>query len=406
MKRIIALVFIANCAHAQSILPKVDFGGSMQARSESLVRADFDDGPSTANKASSTSYRFRLDVKAQGPDDSFYFFLQPQFVKTAGKLDDSSNVTSGSTVDTSVNGHQAYIKFSLFPDFDLKIGRQELSYGDELIIGALPWNMTARSFDALKFQYQNLPLMGKLDLFASKIQDNNVTASNTPDYNFYGAYLASSPLTFMKEFDIYLFMKDQPTTANKTDSDDVYTLGTRVKSPVGSFDYRAEVIAQEGPKKSSQQYDGEIGYTFDFFKIRIAGLYFLATKNYDQHFPTAHKFLGWADLIGRRNIEGEAIRLSSRPIENLLFNIDYHMFNRQNTNSPAYKLNGTSSWGSVGKKRRVARELDTKCLWNFKKNLDLELGYMFAFADGYIKDQNPKATNTATFSYLQLRGSF
>lgn len=378
----------------------------MQARSESLVRADFDGGPATPNQASSTSYRFRFDFKGNGPDNSYVIFLQPQLVKTAGKLDDSSNVTSGSTTDTSVTGHQAYIKFSLLTDLELKVGRQELSYGDDLIIGALPWNMTARSFDAIKFQYQNLPMSGRLDLFVSKIQDNNVTASATPDYNFYGIYFASSPSQYLKEFDLYAFNKDQPTSTIKTDRDDLYTLGARVKSPVGSFDYRAEVIAQEGPQKSDQQYDAEVGYTFDFLKIRVAGLYFLATKNYDQHFPTAHKFLGWADLIGRRNIEGQTLKLSSKPMDTLLFNVDYHMFRRQNENSPAYKLNGTTSWGSVGKNKDVARELDTRCVWNFKKNLDLELGYMFAFADDYIKDQNSKARDTATFSYVQLRGTF
>ena len=42
----------------------------------------------------------------------------------------------------------------------LKVGRQELSYGDERLVGAFDWNNIGRVFDAAKLRYENARPLG------------------------------------------------------------------------------------------------------------------------------------------------------------------------------------------------------------------------------------------------------
>ncbi len=56
----------------------------------------------------------------------------------------------------SIDLHQAYFTLGNPSEFPLtmKVGRQELSYGDERLIGAFDWNNIGRSFDAAKLRWQ------------------------------------------------------------------------------------------------------------------------------------------------------------------------------------------------------------------------------------------------------------
>lgn len=387
----------------------VSIAGSVQARSESLLRADFDGTSATPNKASSTSYRFRMDFT--GNTDDFKFFFQPQLVKTAGEVNSSGSLTSGNTLDKEIVGHQAYVDFSIVENLNMRLGRQELAYGEHLILGSLPWNMTARSFDGVKLQLQNLGEHGRLDGFHTKIKDNNITQSRSKDYNFSGLYFQTKLGEIAQQFDLYLFDKAQTHLTNLEKRENLYTIGSRAKSKISNIDYRIEVTGQKGSDNSSrnvtaQQYEGELGYSLDFMRSRISIKYFHATKDYDQHFPTAHKFMGYADLFGRRNIKGHTASLSFFLTDKVQFIGDYHTFKRASTSDAAYKLNGTTSWGSIGNSSDIATEIDTLLIWNFKKQMDLELGHMIASSGKYIKDQNANAKDKAVFSYIMLKAFF
>ena len=53
--------------------------------------------------------------------------------------------------------HQAYLVLGNAKQFPIsaKVGRQELSYGDERLVGAFDWNNIGRVFDAAKLRYEN-----------------------------------------------------------------------------------------------------------------------------------------------------------------------------------------------------------------------------------------------------------
>jgi hypothetical protein len=59
--------------------------------------------------------------------------------------------------DGPIDLHQAYLTLGNHKEFplSLKIGRQELIYGDERLVGAFGWNNIGRVFDAAKLRWQN-----------------------------------------------------------------------------------------------------------------------------------------------------------------------------------------------------------------------------------------------------------
>src|SRR5947209_3086601 len=65
-------------------------------------------------------------------------------------------VGSGPESD-SIDLHQGYVTLGNHKEFplSLKVGRQELIYGEERLIGAFGWNNIGRSFDAAKVRWQN-----------------------------------------------------------------------------------------------------------------------------------------------------------------------------------------------------------------------------------------------------------
>ena len=58
--------------------------------------------------------------------------------------------------DGPLDLHQGYVRVGGGKDspLSLKVGRQELSYGDERLIGAFDWDNIGRVFDAAKVRYE------------------------------------------------------------------------------------------------------------------------------------------------------------------------------------------------------------------------------------------------------------
>ncbi|MCX6952243.1 MAG: alginate export family protein, partial [Verrucomicrobia bacterium] len=92
--------------------------------------------------------------------------------------------------DSGPDVHQAFVFLGNHKEFpvSLKIGRQELVYGDQRLVGHFRWNNNARTFDALKLRWQNA-LFG-VDVFTGGVvynDSNNLNKSNSQDH-FSGAY--------------------------------------------------------------------------------------------------------------------------------------------------------------------------------------------------------------------------
>ncbi len=244
--------------------------------------------------------------------------------------------------------HQAYITLGNHKEFplSLKIGRQEMSYGDERLIGAFGWNNIGRSFDEAKVRWQNawfgadfftgmpvVPRDGQFDMPNSYDWLSGVYATSLkiPKTILEGYFLArNASRAAIGYFSDPQF--PQPTAR------DIYTVGGRLKSKpgeLGNWDYTLEGAYQFGDfaatatsKRLTQDafmFVAQGGYTFAnvWATPRLGAEFDYSSGDdnaadgthgtFDNLFPTNHKFYGSMDLVSLQNIEDLGVNLTLKP---------------------------------------------------------------------------------------------
>ncbi len=351
-----------------------------------------------------------MEFLVKPTEEKWSVFLQPQFVKAYGEQfytgsgNNSNAITnsSGNTADTNLLFHQGYINYKPADNFTLIVGREELSYGNELIIGKLNWGNVGRSFDTVHARYDN----GKFwsDLFVAKVVDTNTnlrTATYKGDRDLYGSYSSFSRVGWIDTIDLYsLYLKDNEVTPNYS----VMTLGTRLVSKVKKGDYRLEMNRQMD-KIQSSTIDGEIGYTFDDAKrFRMGVGAYIAEADYEHYYPGWHGWLGYADLLGRKNIKGYNAVASYQASEVLNFQLNYIRFYRVDPSRPAYKTNTTGAWGNASRSTDLGSELDLTVGYKLHKGPQLRLGVSKFFSGEYFTQQYKNYD--VWFSYAEMEVRF
>lgn len=391
-------------ANAETSTDPFHIGGSARVRTEYKddVMGDY---------TSSIGSRFRIDLSFQ-PKENVLIFFQPQFSKIWGKTEyvpsgaavNTETNTSGNTYDTGLDVHQAYIKYNVNDPLSVTLGRKEISLGDELLIGSVGWSHTGRSFDSAMVDYSLS--YGLLSAIFSSVKDTNTASPGPGEKKISGVYSSNKVSEKIQNLDLYaLYVSD--STVSPTAHTSAY--GLRVKSPIEKFDYRGEYTFENVKSTTSDsdehQLDIELGYlVHSASKSRVSAEYFAASENYDQLFPTGHKWLGYADLFGRRNIKGYRLGGSTQLAENFKCSLDYHSFQRVDSASSAYKLNGTTGYGTSGSSSDIGSEIDLTLSYRLKSDVTVDGGAAHIDAGDYMKDNGSK--NTGYFYYLQVATLF
>ena len=345
---------------------------------------------------------------------------------------------------------QAYVEFGnakLFP-LTAKIGRQEMSYGDQRFIGIGDWSNTGRSFDAVKFRY-NISEKSWVDVFTSRVVipiDDTFNESNDYD-QFSGIYASSQELLKGIETQAFFLARnvgDQSPNAvspgvGGPSERDVYTYGVRLKSLPDAFqgwDFAFEGAGQfgevvtTGVSRDLRAYalTGSAGYTFDNVasKPRIGIGYDYASGDSDPNdgeqetfeslFGTNHSLYGVQDLIGLRNLSSPRISFSAKPVKNLTLTADYLLFWLADTNDSFYPESGAGRAGNgYGKNPKfgsyVGSEIDLVAKYAINSWSEVHLGYAHFFAGDYIQDSVESVpanggTTDADWVYTQLTVNF
>ncbi|MBN21468.1 MAG: hypothetical protein CL678_09305 [Bdellovibrionaceae bacterium] len=381
--------------HSKSNFPKFGYRGHFQLRTEFAKNRQ---GVQGTDQAEQTVFRLRtyFDFKA---NDRLTFNLTPQAAKGFGANSSASATTSGSTLHTDLSFFEANVDYEIARYLMMKIGRQEVSYGDHFIIGSLPWANTGRSFDGLKFTYKSKK--GFTDLFYSKISDNFTSRIPSDDVDLYVLYNSYELNQYLKPLDVYYIYQDDEIVGNPQ----IHTLGVRVKGQIGPIFYRTEDSIQKGKGlgENGYQYNLEIGGKV--YKYTLSAEYAVAGSDYRQLYPTGHKFLGFADVLGRRNIRQIAFHLKGDVISWLGVRADYHIFSRPENTKSAYQLLG-GSWGSLGNSTSIGSEVDLVFTFKVKHGLKFQLGGSIFTPGDYMKDQNAGVAKATHFAYLQMNASF
>ncbi|MDP3073127.1 MAG: alginate export family protein [Opitutaceae bacterium] len=366
--------------------------------------------------------------------------------------------------DSGMDVHQAFVFIGNHKEFpvSVKIGRQELSYGDQRLVGHFRWNNNARTFDALKVRWQN-PLFG-VDVFTGGVVYNdsrNLNKSNSQDH-FSGAYFNFPTLLKNEITEAYLFARNVergiatdnwsgvPAPFRFPGAQDVYTAGLRVKSKPNAydpFDYGVELMQQFGnrtavfagtapaaalaaPRLNHKAYAAVLqgGYTWtqNTHQPRLALIYSYGTgdKNatdtksgtFQNLFPTNHLFYGYMDLSSLQNLHDIRLAYTIKPTPTSIIALEGHAHFLGRTSDFWYNVAGiprnfaTAPVGSGGGYRinpgyskHVGNELDLVAAWTFKPYAQIEAAACRYFRGDYIKQSLASVgSKDATYFYVQF----
>lgn len=344
-----------------------------------------------------TELRTRLGIKIS-PLENLAGFVQIQDSRIFG--------TEPSTLDPidNIDLHQAY--FSLNKIFslpiNLKIGRMELSYGPQRLIGAVDWSNIGRSFDGGLLQFISEKV--NVDVFAAKLNER-FNPGDSLDNNLLGVY---ADLKIVENYKI------QPFVINENLINEDYnrtTLGAYINGNIENFSHEVEAAYQFGSLTdeidiSAYMFALNINYKF---KSQLnpsigGGIDFLSgddgkdnntAKVFNTLYATNHKYYGFMDYFV--NIPSNTMGLGLvdfhlkgeiSSIENLKTNLAFHIFN----SAAEYTLSNNSKLKNFGS------EIDFTISYNYNAAVNFTGGFSFFSPGGIFKQM--KGKDTATWTYL------
>lgn len=384
-------------------------------------------------------------------DERFAYANSPAVPGTSKKQGD------GPESDT-IALRQAYISLgnhSQFP-LSLKIGRQELSYGEERLVGAFAWNNIGRVFDAAKLQLESDWISA--DLFTSRPvipEDGRFDVSNDHDW-FSGLY--STVITIPKTIlDLYFLARNSDAQAiadephpqfPQPSARDIYTVGGRLKSKSGELgnwdylldgayqfgDYRDLRLGAKSPRLTQDAYMfvAEGGYTVGqaWGRPRFGLEYDFSSgdsnpkdgrhETFDNLFPTNHKFYGYMDFISLQNIHDVRGTVQVQPHPRVNVSLEGHGFWLADTHDSFYTVAGVPRGGigatagngygiNPGYGNFVGTELDLVGKFTLARFANFEMGYGHFFTGDYVRQSLSAATTgskDADYIYAQLTVNF
>src|SRR5437867_7952021 len=170
----------ADPAFAKTDMDQLTIGGEARIRYE--IRNNTSFSATNANE-SAASHRIRVNVGYDlTPDVSFFAQIQDaRIYGTEGPINGAAVAGAGQAGIGAVsaqnqNGsgldlHQGYIlvKNLGLPGLSLKVGRQEIMYGDHRLFGNFGWSQVGNSFDAAKLMYSTQ--LYDVDVFWARVFD-------------------------------------------------------------------------------------------------------------------------------------------------------------------------------------------------------------------------------------------
>jgi hypothetical protein len=343
----------------------------------------------------------------------------------------------------------------------LKVGRQELTYGDQRLVGNAFWLNIPHTFDAVKLRYQNA-FFG-VDVFAARlvyVEEDHFEQSN-PNDTLSGAYFDFPGLAPENVTELYLFARNVdrgivtdnwslvPAPFRFTAPQDLYTAGYRTKTKpgaLGPWDYGIELMWQTGDRtavfpatpvataKTAPRLNQDAwafvlqgGYTWKSAPLSPRAAVIISCASGDRNptdkdsetfqnlLPSNHGLYGMMDLSSLQNIEDYRFSLSATPSETTRLTLDLHQQYLESTDDYWYNVAGVprNTAGAApgsgkgfginpGYSSDLGQEIDFLGGWTVHKGLLLEAGIGHFFRGDYVKESlRVVGSKDANYGYIQ-----
>lgn len=404
--------------------------GEYRLRPEFRDNADFDEDADDTQSFYGQRVRLGVDAKITGDLSGFV-----QFQDTRNWGGDKI-LTDTDTSNQLVDIHQAFVTLSNIKSLPLglKVGRQELNYGDQRLIGGFGWSNQGRAFDAIKLMYSTE--IADLDFWTAKVDENNSSGGKADqDTDFYGLYatLKSNPIPDSNLQAYLLYKRNGDAGLGGDIKLSEYTLGARLAGKVSGIgvDYTGEFAYQLGdnadaadaPTTKTKQVDisayalaVEAGYAIPnvAWSPRVAVEYDYATgsdsadedNTFNNLYPTNHLHYGYMDYQGWSNMSAIALKASAKPTDKCYLYLAYWLFSLAEEKDGWYNAAGLTpgfrAADATNTEDEVGQELDLVARHIFNPNLKVEAGISQFFVGDYIKK---KVTNEDDSTWAYLMGT-
>jgi hypothetical protein len=291
------------------------------------------------------------------------------------------------------------------------VGRHELLFGKQRVIGPLDWGNTRRTFQGAGAWLASPG--GRLDAFWVRpvLVDSDDLDDGDERTDLAGVHWASACDPCLR-WDAYAFWLRRDAS-----DEDRFTVGGRVEGPIRGtrFDTEAEggvqfgesgdesilagmVSAELGWKPCARCWEPRIALGADWASGDGAGG---SPGTWDQLFPTGHLWFGTADLVGRRNVVAARLTVTAKPWKALTLRADFHEFWRASEDDALYSAAGSVLRPAGGSRERyVGAELDLVAKWAIDRRWEAEAGWGHFFPGAFLEETGP--SEPVDFFYASL----
>jgi hypothetical protein len=304
----------------------------------------------------------------------------------------------------------------------IRLGRQELVYGEQRLVGHVGWLNAARSFDGVKVTLRTPAV--QVDTFAtSLVRVGDGLDRSGAGHRFAGAYAATTRIVPKATVEPFFFWKrdvNLGTEAGAVGDLELATIGLRIAGRLTArLDYGAEVAVQRGSLGTDtvRAWAGHWQVRESLpgpGAVRVIAEYNHASGDedpgdgvrgtFDQLYPTPHDKYGLADQIGWKNLHHVRGGVEFAPLAALPVTATYHAWWLAEPRDALYAASGAPVarviTGAAG--RRVGQELDVQASRALGPSLQLAAGYAHLVPGAFLR----QTTRGGAHDYVYVMATY
>lgn len=414
----------------------LSLGGQVRERYEYFNNASFGVGTQDNDGFYLTRFTAHADLHL---GQNFRFFVQGK-----SSLEDGREGGPRSSDRDEAELQQAF--FDLILPFTenfkttIRLGRQEVVYGTERVIGVSDWTNNRRNFEGVRVinEYKADNYANQLDVMFLRPTVTDIEGYNDGDdtQTLWGIYdSVSLPNLIAKantKIDAYFLVLNQTTGNGRTIDADFYTVGARFATKPKPWDLDIEGAYQFGDRNgqdvSSFSIMSEGGYTFAKLPASprlFVGFDYTSGDNsssdneyntYNPLFSTSHGLTGYIDAFERPNIMNPTLGVDLTLLENKSYakkvnlRAQYLAFWRADTAAGLFSGSAGSARATGGSDESfVGQEIDLLLTWQLDRHTSFMVGYSHLFAGDFINDSaagNGGKDGDISFFYMAAQFTF
>jgi hypothetical protein len=299
-----------------------------------------------------------------------------------------------------------------------RLGRQELAFGEQRLLGHLAWVNTGRTWDAARVILR--AKAWQADVFgASLVRSLPDAFDKSGNGNrLAGVYAASATVIPQASLEPYVFWRrDVNLRSELTTIGDLSqtTMGVRVAGQLPArFDYGVEMAMQRGSLaadsvnawaghwqiRESLPGTGAVKLTSEYnFATGDQNATDGSRQTFDQLYPTGHDKLGLADQVGWRNVHHLREGFEFSPFKATPISLNYHSWWLAEKTDGLYAASGALLARVAGgaADSHVGQGIDVQVARPLTQQIQVAAGYAHMFTGAFLKQATPGASYSAPY---------